>query len=286
MGLARFDQSPTVRIAEGTPDRERAWVHYAIALINRELPYDQRVQLGDDAPALTALDDVPAGQIFIEYAPRGDWNTPSEPGPTVLGLAELERWVNGGLRAGIIWLDTERSESDFVQVSILLHEVLHALGISSHVPRSEFPDSLMSDHAQLTSDRVPEIDAAALLAIYNRYDNNTLPEDVSVTSLGPWETTSMNLTADLGRGAGRTLLRRPAPQRCERSLGERRPIAYRACEQSLAHGNRALGRRVAGTDSRNPIGCWKCDAQYRRQHARGARGLHRSPVVACGPGTR
>ena len=60
----------------------------------------------------------------------------------------------------------------------------------------------MSDHAQLTSDRVPEIDAAALLAIYNRYDNNTLPEDVSVTSLGPWETTSMNLTADLGRGAG------------------------------------------------------------------------------------
>ena len=39
-GLARFVIAPIVRIAQGTPDHERALVHHAVAVINRELPHN------------------------------------------------------------------------------------------------------------------------------------------------------------------------------------------------------------------------------------------------------
>ena len=50
-GLVRFEEPPTVRIATGASDRERAITHYAVALINRALPYESHLTIGPDAPA-------------------------------------------------------------------------------------------------------------------------------------------------------------------------------------------------------------------------------------------
>ena len=63
-GLARFATPPTVRLATGMDERERTLSIYAIALINRALPYDQHILLGADAPAgvvcLLAINSVTA----------------------------------------------------------------------------------------------------------------------------------------------------------------------------------------------------------------------------------
>ena len=75
-GLVRFASPPTVRMTTGMTERERAIAHYGVALVNRALPYDQHVHFGPDAPSVTAhfgddlRDEVPDGQIFIEFPPR------------------------------------------------------------------------------------------------------------------------------------------------------------------------------------------------------------------------
>ena len=78
-GLATFPDRPIIRMAEGTSDEFAEYVVRAVQLINTALPYDKRILISTDpAPPLTAIRDVPDGQIFIDFAPSAeDWNIPN-----------------------------------------------------------------------------------------------------------------------------------------------------------------------------------------------------------------
>ena len=79
-GLATFSVQPTVRLAEGTSDAFIDLTLRAIQLVNATLPHEKRILFGSDsAPSLAAIDDVPDGEIFIDFVPWEDWNDPLKP---------------------------------------------------------------------------------------------------------------------------------------------------------------------------------------------------------------
>ena len=239
-GLPTFPDRPIVRIAEGTSDKFASFARRAVEHINTALPYDERIVLGNDpAPPLTAIADIPDGQLFIDFAPSAeDWNLAnSNYRPGAVGIAEFDAFQEFNhqaqrreyrrMRASHVWFDAERILNEawvlnpdtqiYEKVvldapvvdpvyrvypdedvfSIMVHELLHALGFPGHNPYAQFSDSIMRDNYVLVIDSLPEIDGDALLAAYDRFEPGTLPEGLSAETLGPWEDRSFHLRGDL-----------------------------------------------------------------------------------------
>ena len=210
-GLVRFASPPTVRLAVGASERERAITAYAVALINRALPYDLHLIIGADAPAGIAgqwqqrLPNIPDGQLFVEFiqaSPQG-----GRPGSEALAHQHVEseydaqqgRWEKKRLRASSVEMSSAefRSRPDHQAVSVLVHEMLHSLGLQGHVDAPEFEDSNMYDAWFRLDGSLPAIDAAGLQALYTRLGEETEPEDLSVSSLGMWSRETVHLSGEL-----------------------------------------------------------------------------------------
>ena len=84
-GLAIFTGRPVLRIAENTSTEHERLTLEEIARVNRVLPWDRRILIGDPAPTAgldpAETDSIPDGQIHVYFV--------SLPGP--LGTAALER---------------------------------------------------------------------------------------------------------------------------------------------------------------------------------------------------
>ena len=210
-GLVRLASPPTVRLAAGASERERAITAYAVALINRALPYDHHLALGADAPVGVAgqweqrLPNIPDGQIFVEFV-----NTPPQggrPGSEALAHQDVEteydeslgRWEKKRLRAASVEMNSEffHDRPDHQAVSVLVHEMLHALGLQGHVDAPAFHDSNMYNAWFRLDGSLPAIDTAALQALYTRLGEETEPEDLSALSLGAWSRETIHLSGDL-----------------------------------------------------------------------------------------
>ena len=135
-GLPTLSEPPVVRLAEGTSEELAAYVEHTVQLINTALPVGKRIILSPEpAPPLTPLVDVPEGQIFIDFAPSNDdwelggrfeytWTDNGIPimaaeiDPTAEYSAARQRWEFLGMRAGRIWFDRERLETNLNTVRI------------------------------------------------------------------------------------------------------------------------------------------------------------------------
>ena len=119
-GLPTFSEPPTVRLAAGTSDEFTEYAVRAVQLINAALPYDKRIVFSSNpAPPLAAIDEIPDGQIFIDFAASDEeWNLLSRGRPGAAAGAEFDpirewdplqqRWEDKGMRAGHVWFDLER----------------------------------------------------------------------------------------------------------------------------------------------------------------------------------
>ena len=280
-GLETFSAPPTVRVAADTNAQFLEYALGAVRLINAALPQGKRILFSrDPAPPLAAIEDVPDGEIFIDFARWADWNVPSKPPRDVaLGLCSCasnqrfdettgQRTIQER-RAAHVWverdkiltarvldpetmkwetrvLDSHENDGETLRMSysaqgvvaILVHEILHAMGMT-HVDPGRFPNSMMSnagsdeDPDGVTGHVLYPVDREALLAAYSGFSPGTLPgrrrqtTDVSgvldgsnnqVTldgalggnpysgllpeDLGPWEDTSFHLRGDLGGTGG------------------------------------------------------------------------------------
>ncbi len=211
-GLVRFTSPPTVRVAEGTGERYRAVAAYAVALLNRALPYDLHLTFGADAPVGAAgqwqqsLPNVPDGQVFVEFV-----STPLQggrPGSSGLGhnhtLFEYDtmqgRSEKKHLRASAVELYSGTFDDlpDHYAVSVLVHEMIHALGLHGHVDAPAFKDSNMYDAWFRLDGSLPAIDAAGVQALYMRLGEATEPEEITPSILGAWSQESINIDGALG----------------------------------------------------------------------------------------
>ena len=210
-GIARFEAAPIVRVATGASDRERVLTVHAVALINRVLPYDQHLTFGPDAPAGVAgqwregLPHVPDGQIFVEFTP-GRTNAFPTPSAAVAHPNHedeydhnQERLEARRLRASGVEMESAhyRGHPDHHVVAVLVHELLHALGLADHPDHERFWPSIMSNIFPLDGS-LPSIDAAGLQALYTRLGTATEPEYLVAASLGPWSRETIHLTGELG----------------------------------------------------------------------------------------
>ena len=230
-------------------------MEHTVRLINTALPARKRIVLSPEpAPPLTALADVPEGQIFIDFAPsKDDWELGgryeytwtdngipimvAEIDPTAEYSTDRQRWEFLGMRAGRIWFDRERLETNLNTVRIwdwdadvwreelresrpdesdtvrhhysdgyvtrmTLSALLPTLGLRRRVDSADFPDSFLRDESLPRIRHLPGIDADALFAAYARLAPGTLPEDLSPESLGPWDDTSFHLRGDLELAGG------------------------------------------------------------------------------------
>ena len=238
-GLPTFSEPPTVRVASGTSDEFFEYAVRAVQLINAALPYERRIAFGSDrAPPLAAIEDIPDGEIYIDFAATADdWNLVNRdfrPGAAAIAQTDpiqewdsvQQRWEYKGMRAAHVWFDLERimnaawvrnpdtgvyeetlldmpvtdpeirvyrAESIF---SIMVHELLHELGLLAHNDGEQFADSLMRGSSLLEIQMLPTIDGDALLAAYGRLKPGTEPEDLSAQSLGPWTDTSFHVRGE------------------------------------------------------------------------------------------
>ena len=240
-GLPTFAGQPIIRVAGGTSEEFTEHVVRAVQLINTALPYDQRMLLSSvPAPPLTAIQDIPDGEVFVDFAPSAeDWNLANpdyRPGSAAIAENEAvqefssagRRWEYGNMRAGHVWLDSERimnaawvpnpdtgeseetvledpvSDADPSKVyskevvfAIVVHELIHVLGFLAHNDATRFPDSIMRDDYLLVIESLPEIDSEALLAAYGRFRPGTRPEELTAANLGRWDDTSFHLLGEL-----------------------------------------------------------------------------------------
>ena len=210
-GLVRYDTPPTVRIALGATPHERAITAYAVALINRALPYEMHLTIGDDAPAGVAgqweqgLPSIPDGQMFVEFIdgyPRG-----GRPRSEALAHQDIvqeydrqqQRWEKKRLRASSVEMSRDFFDTrpDHDTVSVLVHEMLHSLGLAGHVDAPAFSDSNMYNAWFRLDGSLPAIDAAAVQVLYTRLPAEIEPEELSATSLGAWARETLELTGEL-----------------------------------------------------------------------------------------
>lgn len=209
-GLVRFASPPTLHLAEGATGHERAITLYAVNLINRALPYDWHLRIGPDVPAGRAhqwqqgLPYIPDSQIFIE------WHRQSASGRASPAVGHQHRhaiyddqqgrWENKQLRASAVEMDSDFFDGrpDYQAVSVMVHELLHGLGFRGHVPCATYSDSNMCNAWFRLDGSLPDIDIAALQALYLRLQESTEPEELSTRSLGTWDDESTDITGALG----------------------------------------------------------------------------------------
>ncbi len=242
-GLETFSVQPTVRLAEGTSSVFVDLTLRAVQLINAALPHDKRIAFSNDfAPPLVYREDVPDGEIFIDFVPWEDWNEPQKPPRgTAAGISasspvskfngQTGQWEVQEMRAGRIWIDRDEmltawvvkpdtgqwdetilesyvddtdarrkkySEQDVT--SVLVHELIHALGMRNHADPARFPNSIMNiqreDYGGVPGHVLYPVDREAVQAAYRVLEPGTLPDDFSLESLGTWDDISVHVRGD------------------------------------------------------------------------------------------
>lgn len=177
--LLRFSSPPQVHFDEHIPDPWRALTQRAIDAVNAWLPYDQHVTIGDDVSRNMYRKWPRTGDIYVGE----QVSTTEHPRSNAFVEAKQGR---GELEATRIQIRPHfETLSEAHQFSILMHEVLHAMGLLGHVTRTHYPGTMMGEGLPLFN-RVLEIDGLALLTTYTRLPPAKGPKALSANALGPW----------------------------------------------------------------------------------------------------
>ena len=206
-GLVRFHSTPTIHLAQGMTDHERAVAHYTVSLLNRALPYDQHLRMGADVPDGTLPQDLSDGHIAIEFSETppvgGRPGTEADADHDIITVYDdqQQRVEKVGIRAARAWMRRsffDQRGDDEATVSVLVHELLHTLGLHGHTSVEHFPRSNMTNAWLPITGGLPAIDVAGLQTLYVRLGQKTEPEDFSASSLGPWEQEASVLVGRFG----------------------------------------------------------------------------------------
>ena len=94
----------------------------------------------------------------------------------------------------------EKWYSDQAVVAVLIHELLHTLGMGDHLDPGRFPDSIMTDdridYDGVTGHILFPVDREALLAAYGVLESGVLPAELA-DELGGWNDVSLHLRGEI-----------------------------------------------------------------------------------------
>ena len=187
--VSRFTTAPTVRVVAGTTARERRIVSDAIETVNLFLPLDMRIGV-----PVTGRSAGTANTINVEFLPCAEYSRCGRAAATT--FSAISRDAQGeqtSRRADIQFSRDSHSYGDDERAHILMvHELLHALGVDNHVSTRFASIMQASNHyAFATISTLAAIDREALRALYGRLDPGDDPTD-----FGPWSSTTVHLVGD------------------------------------------------------------------------------------------
>lgn len=176
-------QPPVIRPGVGTSNEVLGALVLAVQAMNAWLPYEQHIRIGSPAPFQRDPARVATGEIILNEssAPLPDLS------PDTLGYAQSAYTADGQyLRAGTILLTSALQNYPEAQViNVLLHEMLHTMGLYGHLDPRTFPDTIMT--ATVTDDvYLPPFDGLTLLMGYTQLRPNASVAEIAATDLGPW----------------------------------------------------------------------------------------------------
>lgn len=215
-----------VTIAYGPETRDRSTrfarlTQDAVRIINTALPFNRQIRFTPDVDP-RPLHEIGYGEIVFYVIPKTDPYYPKDAHPSEFGRAQVTYILpddshvpRGGVPEGevegvlfsemLIDPNAVASLTDPEVTHVLVHELMHAVGFVSHTDPARFT-SILNDVGFISGTQpralIYPLDREVLLAAYSRFARGTLPEDISVETLGPWSDTSFHLRGDLDIGAG------------------------------------------------------------------------------------
>ena len=206
-GLTIRSEPLTVRMFEGTTEKQAGYVIDAIRIINAALPREWKLTLSDERTPEVAVADIPAGEVHVGFnlvPDSGRFNLTIRDGAFTGGRLLIRSDLPPyGAQSAV----ATATEHDYHQtnVGLLVHEIMHAMGFLAHpdmVSATSY-DRDLTGWAGLPAHVLYPLDREALLAAFTRLGpGDHRPEDIA-QGLGPWSDTSIHVRGVLGlRGGG------------------------------------------------------------------------------------
>ena len=187
-----WTRRPTVRVESSAAPELHRMTAKAVDLINDWLPLEHRMVMG--APTALRTDnsgDVPTGGIHMNFRFPGDGGAQhyhpirddSDPNDVPTLRTSVVR-----INPNSTWHQT---------YGLIVHELVHALGVPGHVSEDRHPTTIMPDGEfqggplpdEAGLPEFPRLDGEALMTAYTVFDDGHTPDEINSTSLGPWAST-------------------------------------------------------------------------------------------------
>ena len=200
---------PTVRIRTDAKPEYHRMTAKAVDLINDWLPVEHRMVMGTRNSLWTGDPaDVPAGEIHVTFnSPDAGAQSRYNESGSQYRTDDVPRMVSTlvAINDHDIIVNTEHE-----LYGIVVHELVHAMGLPGHVFEGRHPTSLLPDSAyrdgglpdEAGLPELPRLDGEALMTAYSVFDNGEIPAEINYTSLGAWATTIPTISGELSTTGG------------------------------------------------------------------------------------
>ncbi len=190
--------------SNATADQHRM-VAKAVDFINDWLPVEHRMVMGAPTELRTDFElDVPAGEIHITFDYDGDGGQSRyHESCCNVHTNDLPYMISN-----LVLIDPNASWHN--TFGLIVHELVHAMGLPGHVSEHRHPTSIMPDGAyqggplpdEAGLPELPRLDGEALMTAYTVYDGGQTPGEINYNSLGPWATSVPALEGTLTTDGG------------------------------------------------------------------------------------
>ena len=218
-------------VNEGDPDANafRNALLYSRRILNDVLPPE--FQIRDPQPGETGMEE---GSLVVRYIPRHEFE--QECDGDVIGCGGVRPMRSGHAENGFVYIpdDTDVENPEALK-RLIVHELLHALGIVGHVDNTRFPDSLMGTKGASFHNLgfiLPRIDREVLQVMYmgqvsDRYNDLSDWTDTSFHLMGEFRhPEKIRFGVVLSNGLALPWASGPTPERPIRQSGLRGYVTW------------------------------------------------------------
>ena len=220
--LPLWEGRPIVRVRANVDPEYHAMTAKAVDLINDWLPPEHRMIMG--APTFLMGNglhpvyghehpvwdpkDVPVGVIYVDFeTPHPGAQSRYNESGSRYTTTDVPRMISNLV---VINADFTIAEQFHEVYGVLVHELVHAMGIPGHVSEHRHPTSIMPDGTyqggglpdEAGLPDLPRLDGEALMTAYALYDDGETHHDITYTSLGPWAATIPTISGELSTAGG------------------------------------------------------------------------------------
>ena len=199
--LTLWTRRPTVRVESSAHPELHRLTARAVDIINDWLPVERKMRMGEPTALRTDNSgDVPDGVIHVSFRgkERGTADALYHEIRDDRDPRDVPRMSSVVVRVGA----NDRPDGHHQTFGLLVHELIHAMGIPGHVSEHRHPTTLMPDGGPALPDELglpglPYIDGEALMAAYTIFNSGEYGDAINLHALGPWDGTKPAIMGEI-----------------------------------------------------------------------------------------